>query len=301
VEVSANEEPAVADALVSAAMMHELDAVLVAAGYGPDAARSAAGSYMELVAAPLPPWRSAELGDECGACLAQIDGTGWTETQGADGTITFSPTVAKRRRAYARGLAIKGDKPDGSDASYPIENQADLDKAAGMVGLGSDPDGKIRAHIKKAARKLGLMLPASLKASNTAALPPLAMFTDPGLTDYTPVRIGDVQPDGRREISGHIGQWNDCHVGYANTCVRMPHSRVDYARFASGAARCVDESGQTRVAAVGPLSMSRSATQGGHAPSTLAEATPWRSTTTTARLWRTWLSVRTHTACGCTA
>jgi hypothetical protein len=272
VEVVADEEPVTAADLVNTDMLAELDSVLVAAGYGPDAARRAVQSFMDLVAHPLPPWRSAELGDTCGECSAQIDGDEWTETQNADGTITFSPTVAKRRRAYARGLAIKGEKSDGSDASYPIENQSDLDKAAGMVGLGSDSNGKIRAHIKKAARKLGLKLPPSLQASGTPALPPLALFSDPGLTAYTPVRVGDPRPDGRREIVGHIGQWNDCHVGYTNTCVRMPHSRVDYARFATGAARCVDETGQTRLAAVGPLSMSRNLSSGGHAPSTLNEA-----------------------------
>lgn len=272
VEVSADDEPVTAAALTTQAMLHALDAALVAAGYGPDAARAAVASYVELVNHPLPAWRSAELGDQCGECQAAIEGDEWTETQRSDGQIEFSPTAAKRRRAYARGLAIKGDKPDGSDASYPIENQADLDKAAHMVGLGSDPNGKIRTHIRKAARKLGLNLPPSLKASAAPDLPPLSMFTDPGLSQYTPVRVGDVRPDGRREIVGHIGQWNDCHVGYANQCVRMPHSRVDYSRFATGAARCVDEAGQTRIAAVGPLSMSRSATQGGHAPGTLSEA-----------------------------
>jgi len=272
VEVSADDEPATATALTSSAMLAELDSVLVAAGWGSDAARDAGQAFVDLVAHPLPPWRSAELGDVCGACLEQIDGDEWTETQHQDGTIEFSPTVAKRRRAYARGLAIKGDKPDGSDASYPIENQADLDKAAGMVGLGSDPNGKIRTHIRKAARKLGLNLPPSLKASAAPDLPPLALFTDPGLPSYTPVRVGDRRPDGRREIVGHIGQWNDCHVGYSNQCVRMPHSRADYARFATGAARCLDETGVQRTAAVGPLSLSRSVTSGGHAPSTLNES-----------------------------
>jgi hypothetical protein len=253
------------------ALEADLDSALVAAGVGPLAVPGLIAEFRELMAHPLPMFRSADLGDECGPCLAEVEAE-WTEVTNADGTVTFSPTVEKRRRAYARGLAMKGEKSDGSDASYPIENQADLDKAAGMVGLGKASDPKIKAHIAKAARKLGLKTPQSLKADGAPTLPALAVFSDPGFTAYTPLVIGDPRPDGRREVLGHIAPWNECHVGYSGQCVRPPHSRTDYARFATGAARCVDEDGTTRIAAIGHISMSRDSANGGHAPNNLSEA-----------------------------
>lgn len=248
-----------------------LDSVLVAHGAGPDAVADLTAGYVDLLTHPLPPFRSAELGDDCGPCLAEIEGEEWTETTRADGMVEFAPTVAKRKRAFARGLAIKGDKADGSDASYPIENQADLDKAAHMVGLGNDPDGKIKLHIRKAAKKLNLTLPQSLQADGGYRLPPLALFADPRLPAPTPITIGTPREDGRREISGHIATWNECHVSYTGRCVRPPHSRTDYARFATGAARALDGD-QVRTVAVGRISMSRTPAEGGHAPATLSEA-----------------------------
>jgi hypothetical protein len=213
----------------------------------------------------LPALRSAELGDDCGLCLAET--SDWMQ----EPTGQFSPTVDKRKRAYARGLAMKGAKDDGSDASYPIENQDDLDKAAGMVGLGNAANPKIKAHIRKAANKLGLKLPQSLKASDTPRLPDIGVYADPQLTQPTPIAIGEPREDGRRELSGHIASWDECHAGYTGRCVRPPHSRTDYARFATGAARALDGD-QVRTVAVGPISMSRTPTQGGHAPGTLSLA-----------------------------
>lgn len=232
-------------------------AALVAAGY-------TAETFSPLV---LPPWRSAELGDECGPCLAAEQDEGWTAN--ADGT--FSPTTSKRARALARGLAMPGDKADGSDAKYPIENQADLDKAAALKGNGDADPGKVVAHIRRSAKKLGLKVPDSLTAS-ASGLPPVSIYGDPHLDTYTPITIGEPRADGRRELTGHIAPWTECHVGFSGTCVRPPHSRTDYARFATGAARAVDENGATRIMAVGHIAMSRDPAHGGHAPGTLSES-----------------------------
>lgn len=234
------------------------------------AALTAAALPTDYALFTLPTFRSAELGDECGTCLAADANAEADWVQDASGA--FAPTADKRRRAFARGLAMKGSKPDGSDASYPIENQDDADKAAGMVGLGNKANPAIKAHIAKCVRKLGLKMPASLTAAGGITLPPLSIFSDPGFTEYVPLTVGQPREDGRREISGHIAQWNECHVGISNTCTRAPHSRTDYARFATGGARCVDENGQARIAAVGPIVMSRSTGQGGHAPKDLSEA-----------------------------
>jgi hypothetical protein len=230
--------------------------ILVSFGMGPSLAASLAADWTYS----LPMFRAADLGDECGMCsIEDEDAADWSELANGE----FSPSVAKRKRAFARGLAMKGEKADGSDASYPIENQSDLDKAAHMVGLGSDSNGAITAHIKKAARKLGLKLPASLTAG-APSLPSIALFADPGLAAPSPISIGACREDGRREITGHIAVWNTCHVSYSDRCVRPPHSRTDYARFATGAVH-VDDAGTSRVAAVGHIAMSRDTAHGGHA------------------------------------
>ena len=190
-----------------------------------------------------------ELGDHCLLCdLGEQETEGWTLT--ADGE--FSPTAAKRKRAFKKGLAIKGSQDDGGDASYPIENQADLDKAANMVGLGKDPNGKIKAHIKAAAKKLGLKLPQSLTASAAASLPPLGYFTDPGFTEPTPLTI-----DGDR-ITGHIATWRSCHIGVQGRCVRPPRSPSGYAHYCNKAKRVVDSDGIERTIGIGNLTMNTS-------------------------------------------
>jgi hypothetical protein len=215
----------------------------------------------------LPVFRAADLGDECGLCsIEDEDSEDWTELANGE----FSPSAAKRKRAFAKGLAMKGDKADGSDAKYPIENQADLDKAVNMRGQGDANTPAVVAHIKKAARKLGLKVPQTLTSAGPV-LPPLALFSDPGLPAPTPIQIGAPREDGRREITGHIGTWNTCHVSYSDRCVRPPHSRTDYSRFATGAVH-VDDNGTQRVAAVGRISMSREVGYGGHAAADLSEA-----------------------------
>jgi hypothetical protein len=240
--LSAADRTVIAEALVAAGLEHVT-----------------AASVLEL-----PLFRAADLGDECGLCSVEDEDT---DEWAADGSEFGSPTVAKRKRAFAKGLAMKGDKSDGSDAAYPIENQADLDKAVNMRGQGSADKSAVVAHIKKAARKLGLKVPDTLTASGPS-LPPIALFADPGLAAPSPISIGAPREDGRREITGHIAVWNTCHVSYSDRCVRPPHSRTDYARFATGAVQVAD--GDTaRLVAVGHISMSRDAADGGHAGAAL--------------------------------
>jgi hypothetical protein len=58
--------------------------------------------------------------------------------------------------------------------------------------------------------------------------PPVEWFTDPQLTEPTPLTITD---DGR--IFGHVAEWGACHVGLPG-CVTPPHSRTGYAHFLVG-------------------------------------------------------------------
>lgn len=224
----------------------------------------------------LAPWRAADLGDECGICTLGYDREGYE--------LADTPDAAKRKRALAKGLALPPlpGQPDGA-ARYPVTNADDLDKAIRAVGRGNGGDAAhnaIRKHIMAAAKKLGLdkMLPDNWKADGSltagapveVALPGVALFADPQLSGPTAIQIGPARPDGRREITGHIATWNECHVSYPGRCVRPPHSRTDYARFATGAVR-VQDGDVVRTAAVGHISMSRDAGTGGHAGPSLSE------------------------------
>jgi 2'-5' RNA ligase len=59
-------------------------------------------------------------------------------------------------------------------------------------------------------------LVAGLVPQDTEA-PPAAWFTNPELTEPTPLTVTD---DGR--ILGHGALWNSCHTGFANACVAPP-------------------------------------------------------------------------------
>lgn len=60
-------------------------------------------------------------------------------------------------------------------------------------------------------------------------VPPAAWFTDPALTEPTPLTI----EDGR--VFGHIATWGTCHTGSpVGACVTPPHSAARYAYFRTG-------------------------------------------------------------------
>lgn len=61
-----------------------------------------------------------------------------------------------------------------------------------------------------------LALVAGLVPQDDAA-PPAAWFTDPELTEPTPLTITD-----EGQIYGHGALWNSCHTGFGNACVSPP-------------------------------------------------------------------------------
>jgi len=71
---------------------------------------------------------------------------------------------------------------------------------------------------------------APLAAAAAPLRPPAEWFEDPHLTKPTPLTV---TPEGR--VYGHIAAWESCHTGFANKCVRPPHSRSGYAFFTTGA------------------------------------------------------------------
>jgi len=74
------------------------------------------------------------------------------------------PTAAERDQMAKSGVAM----PDGS---YYIRNADDLDNAIHAIGRGSGSHAKIRAHIVKRAKALGLAnrLPADWKVTQKTA------------------------------------------------------------------------------------------------------------------------------------
>lgn len=170
----------------------------------------------------------------------------------------------------AAELAGKPPFTKGVAAGLPITDAKTLAKAiAGASSLKGPDAEKAKAKIIAAARKLKLesKIPAAWQApkkSTTAAgapeLPPLEHFVDPVLDGPTPLAY---DPE-TREIYGHIATWQTCHISIGNRCTPPPRSKSDYAYFNTGAMRVLDGD-QVRTAAVGHITMSRTADEPGHA------------------------------------
>lgn len=87
----------------------------------------------------------------------------------------------------------------------------------------------------------------ALVASASRQRPPTEWFTDPGLTELTPLTVTD---DGR--VFGHLAAWDTCHTSYTpeGLCVQPPHSASGYSYFhVSGPIRTSDD----REVAVGKI------------------------------------------------
>lgn len=160
-----------------------------------------------------------ELGDACSECLASDAELG-----------TLPPAL--RKKAEAKKAAAKGSD-DGDDED-------------------PEDDGK-PAFLKRkiGAAKGGKASPKAKTASAGRTLPPLEWFTDPGLTEPTPLQI---DPDSGR-IFGHIATWGTCHIGVSRRCTPPPKSPSDYAYFNVGALRALDDAGEVRTVGVGHLTM----------------------------------------------
>jgi hypothetical protein len=194
-------------------------------------------------------FRAAELGDDCLPCQAA--------------ELAGKPPFTK---GVAKGL--------------PITDAKTLAKAISGASSLKGPDAeKAKAKIITAAKKLKLesKIPAAwqkgngpakaVTSSGPADIPPLEYFTDPMLTGPTPLTYNEET----REIFGHIATWRTCHISIGNKCTPPPRSGSDYAYFNTGAMRVMDGD-QVRTAAVGHITMSRSADELGHAPLALTAA-----------------------------
>lgn len=106
---------------------------------------------------------------------------------------------------------------------------------------------------------LTLVSMQAVVASAIPVKPPRQWFDNPNLSQVTPLVI---QSDGR--VFGHIAGWKQDHIGM-NGRIRAPHSKSDYAFFATG----VLETAEGEMVNVGQISH-----VGGHAPleASVAEA-----------------------------
>lgn len=87
---------------------------------------------------------------------------------------------------------------------------------------------------------------------------PESWYRNPKLDGPTPITV---TPEGY--VYGHAALWNTCHIGFADMCIRAPHSPTDYAYFKTGAVRTAEG---TQVH-VGQITMGT-----GHASARLAAA-----------------------------
>jgi hypothetical protein len=154
----------------------------------------------------------------------------------------------------AAGETIDEEVPIGP-ADDEDEPETDDEEEAPMVASGqTGPRGhasavRDRTPVTAAAAPVDVFLDQVPTASDSGARPPLAWFTDPGLTEYTPITV-----DGRR-VYGHIGPWNVRHIGIADKPVYLPKSRSGYRHFLRGGVR-VEDRGAERIVAVGHLTAS---------------------------------------------
>lgn len=70
---------------------------------------------------------------------------------------------------------------------------------------------------------------ALVAASSIPVEPPAAWFSDPGLSEPTPLVV---TPEGR--VFGHLAVWGTCHTAFPGQCVEPPRSSSGYAHFRRG-------------------------------------------------------------------
>jgi hypothetical protein len=186
---------------------------------------------------------SMEVGDEqieweCIATEEDVDtGEAWCVeylmhlTQGRIGAVTVCPFQALE---VARVIAT--DTPDEAaqeEAAAALAASAvtAVQHAAARAGASwyAAPNPFTRTAL--IARGAPLNMGAAAPATHLA--PPAEWFTDPQLSEPTPLTI---TADGR--VFGHIAAWGTCHIGRDDVCITPPHSVTGYAHFQTGEVVC---------------------------------------------------------------
>jgi hypothetical protein len=153
---------------------------------------------------------------EC-AALELADETGDTLT--AAGDLTFNA---------GDPVTIAGEDDEDDDTGFYV-SMSDDGQWVLVVRDNGETD---RVHVTRVGypdeAELRAWDAALTAAAAQAEHPPAAWFTDPKLSDPTPLTITD---DGR--VYGHLATWGTCHVGLPG-CVTAPRSHTSYAFFHTG-------------------------------------------------------------------
>jgi hypothetical protein len=155
------------------------------------------------------------------------DESGEVTEAGVEGTVTAITEASGDVPAM-----VTMDRTDGGAAvSVPAANVTVTQKAAAATD--EPPDGGDQESIEES---LAAKAPA-LVAGAGPIRPKKEWFAKQNLPGPTAMTITE---DG--QIYGHVAQWGQCHVGFANTCWTAPESQTDYAYFHVGEVVCDDGS-----------------------------------------------------------
>lgn len=86
--------------------------------------------------------------------------------------------------------------------------------------------------------------------ASAAPLPDADWFSNPGLTEPTPLTVGQMTPAGA-PVFGHLCLWNTCHIGFAGKCVTPPRSASAYAYFMVHSTQALQDGGTQTTIPVG--------------------------------------------------
>lgn len=146
------------------------------------------------------------------------------------------------------------DDPDAIDGFFEALHLGAFDAeiaAATQVAIPAFPQAHIIQDSATVVEPVAASAGEPLIAAALLERPPAEWFTNPGLSEPTPLTVTD---DGR--VYGHLALWDTCHAGFQGQCVRAPRN-ADYTAFLT--ARVITDTGERQP--VGPLVV-----DDGHAP-----------------------------------
>jgi hypothetical protein len=154
------------------------------------------------------------------------DENGEVTEAGVEGTVL---TVAEATDEVAAMVTI--ERTDGGDnVAVPAAQVTVTTKAPAATD--EPPDGGDQASL---GQKAPALVASALLAGAGPLRPKKEWFAKQPLRGPTAMTITE---DG--QIYGHVAQWGQCHVGFANTCWTAPESPSDYAYFHVGEVVCDD-------------------------------------------------------------
>lgn len=141
--------------------------------------------------------------------------------------------------------------PAFQEAYLELLNPTDVLVASGTVERPAHPARWHQPFQREAIDAL-VASAAAVASPQYPTAPPIEWFEKPSASQIYPVTI---EADGR--IHGYVAEWGDCHIGFANTCVKVPRCQAGLRKFNNKGT--LTEEG--RIVLTGPLYIDY-----GHAP-----------------------------------